>query len=283
MGATLRESYLEHRSWLSVICAIKKLNTISFEMRAHRGITTSCLSGDELFYLLIDKNSKRIDQYMDDLKTWQSLFCFLGVEIDIQCLVHNWLQLKRIWQTKSPMENFNQHSEMLNDINVIIWRLAVSADYNLIENSDDNKARLCLFLLSAHRTVMESIARLRGIGSFLCAKDEVNKDESEMFRQEVKLIFIKWHEWIDAYQKLPVHYQSLFNHRVQHGQMTRDFIKFMSIVEPLQLEGGDIPNSSEVFNAANRLLSALQNQFNEGLHMMAECMPRELHSWVNGE
>ena len=282
LGSTLKQSYYAHRNWLSVIEIIRQLNRLSFEVRAHRGASTAYLSGDKFFYFASRQNTQRINLCFSDLEMYHSIIEMLELDLDFKCLIHNWMQIKRHWTRSQPLENFNQHSDLLHDLNVIIWRLAVSADSSIVEKGSNDKARLCYFLLNAHTTAIESIARLRGVCSYLSAKEAVTNDERSMVEQEIKLTFIKWHEWMDAFQNLPEQYQDACNYKVLQGQITRYFLVFMEMVEPFKEEACKLPNSSEVFNSANQILSALQLQLNEGLNQLAECMPDELEAWVKG-
>ena len=280
---TLRDSYQTHQRWLSVINIIKSLNELCFELRAHRGSSTAQLIGDSIFKPLTEQKSNRIAQMLVGFDEYAVVIETLKLKMEFNAITHKWLQIQRQWSHQAALENFNQHSELLNDINEVIWKLAISADPSIKHHGDNDKAQLCYFLLKAHTQALESIARLRGISSYLCAKDVLVDEDRNLISLEIKRTFNNWNFRLDAFQNLPYRFQKLLDKIVADKKLTSYLIELIEMVSSIQNPSLALPNSSEVFNSANHILDALQIQYSQGLDQLTTFLPEELDAWIVGK
>ena len=279
---SLKESYQTHQRWLDVINIIRLLDELCYELRAHRGSSTAQLIGDSIFKSFTEKKSERIstllvniDPFHDDIQT-------LGLSKNFSAITHQWLKIQRQWQWQSALNNFNQHCDMLDNINKVIWKLAISADPSLKDRGDNDKTQLAHFLLKPHTHTLESIARLRGVSSYLCAKDYLTEEDRHLISIEIKRTFNHWNYRFEAFQLLPLRFQRLLEKNIGNNTLTHYLIELIDRISTIQNPDKALPNSSEIFNSANHIIDALQNQYSEGLDHLSKFLPQELDAWVSG-
>ncbi len=152
-------------------------------LQAHRGMTNSYLSGDNNFIAKIDANEQKNDALVlnidkidsllgDKLHTtanWSSIKSDWG---DIKVL---WMQLKSDSRTLTAQESFIKHTDLINRSLNFMLQVADSSTLTLDPQMETYYLIDVVYLRSL--SVIEGMAKIRGIGTGIFARKEIRPDE----------------------------------------------------------------------------------------------------------
>ena len=275
----LIQSHKQHQNWLMAIEIIHELNELCLHIRSHRGTSTAQLEGDKFFESFTEKTAQTISEKLVDLDERNSIFSSFEAEDAFFVVVQQWLKIQLHWRQWYAYKNFSKHSDLLADIHKLICQIS---DYYIKQQRDESdSAELAYFLFHPHIKAMESIAKIRGLGCFTCAKQYVSAEDKKVLRTEIKQFYLLWSQRNEAFMQLPLLMQSPLIKDADARQLNAFIADFIHLTEPLVMHHPAMPNATEIFNAGSCILNIMNMQFNLGLEQLKEYFPDELQQWVN--
>ena len=276
---SIARSHQSLKQWHATIDMIKQLHLLCSDIRAHRGASTALLGGDGFFSSIVDKYAKNINLYLLAIQTDRENLVLLQSVQEFEDIHSKWKAIKEHWIRRPQLSNFYEHCELLTAMQNLIWKLALKADSGLISNSD--KALISRFVLRYHAESMEAIARLRGYACAFCANELITQQERSLIADEIKDVFHSWQRREESFNTLPYEFYKKVQQLAPQLNLTDDLLNFINLVSPMQREGENAPNGSEVFNQANMILNIMNAQYLEGLDTLKFFMPDDLLDWIS--
>ena len=270
------------KQWHSAIDIITMLHTLCGDLRAHRGASTALLGGDLFFQSASKSYAENIDKQLlklekslqydkDNIVVVSSLEDFISIQ-------DKWQLIQQHLKRHPQLSNFYAHCQLLNDIQTLIWQLAIQADPSLTGNS--HKALLSRFILKHHADTMESIARLRGYACTFCANGELSDEQSLLLSDEIDEVLNIWHKRQIAFETLPLEYYSQVEQLNQQTSLKQYLLDFIELVRPMCRKESELPNGSEIFNQANKALNLCNIQYVNGIDVLKNILPPEILEWI---
>ena len=273
----LNKSHRMHQNWLKALGIIEQLHDLCFDIRSHRGTSTAQLEGDIFFQNITQNTSQRISQALVQLGDQHAIFKALNSHKEFLEITRLWLNIQASWQATKSYDNFVEHCQLIEKIQQLIWQLASFASPDILDNNE--KARLAHFILRTQAELMENIAQLRGLSCLYCARGELQRKDKKIIRDEIQGIYQIWQGWLCELNELPAQFRQPLNDDVHQNQLKRYIDEFIQLVQGFQSQ--QLPNASETFNAANRILNALNSQYKSGLELLRSCLRDELQQWIS--
>jgi hypothetical protein len=276
LNNALKESYLAHQQWLAAIEAIRLLQQLAIDVRIHRGSSTAELLGDSFFQPITVKTSHHIDATLQKLAS--ETLCANSCMLESK-----WRHILLHWRDKKAIESFNSQTAYLEYIQGFIWQLALKSSEDLRENPDCKKSQMAYFLLQQHSHAIESIAKLRGLSCYICAKPNITNEDVRLVRKACRNALLHWENRQQALIALSPESQIVLFVRKTQSQQTQLLNDLIDQIKPTLKAREHRTNASQMFNQANKLLNQLQLQYNQGLDYLCQCMSEDLQFWLKGK
>ena len=273
------QSHKQHQNWLLAVNIIKQLNELCFHIRSHRGTSTAQLEGDTFFASISEATASTISEMCVQQDDQCEVFLAFNAYDQFHNVVQQWLEIQLHWKAFQAFENFQKHSLLLETIHQLMWRF--SDHYIQQQDSQTEKVVLTKFLLRTHLAAIESVARLRGIGCYLCAKDYLSSEDKKLIREEIRQNYLLWSKRSQALSDLPAALKQPLLMSADNNELNRLMADFTHLLESVIKSHRHIPNGCEVYNAGSSILSAMNLQLNSGLDELKQYLPDTLNSWVN--
>lgn len=277
--STLIQSHKRHKNWLKAIKLIQNVNDLCVDIRCHRGTSCAQLEGDQFFDAVTTVTAQSISAAFVDLDDQQDIFVDFDAYEHFHEVVQMWLNIQLHWQSDNAFDNFQKHSDLLKEIQRLI---CLFSDY-YVEQLDDSsdKSRLTHFLLQTHINTMESVARLRGLGCFFCAKGQLSTADKKVLRDEIKYGYLLWSQHCREQSSLSLVMRGRLTINTSSYQLNCLMAEFIQLLEAVMKNDQHAPNGSEVFNAGSRILSSMNIQINLGLEELKQYLPEDLNQWIH--
>lgn len=276
--STLIKSHQQHQSWLKAIDLIIELNELCINIRSHRGTSTAQIEGDHFFNDVTEATAKTISEMFVQLDNQGEIFQHFEAHEHFFDVVQQWLQIQIHWTELDARNNFDQHLQLLESVQQLIWRF--SDYYNQQQQDESDKSILTHYLLRTHMTTMESVACLRGIGCFYQAKKHLSPEDKKIMRDEIKKTYLIWSQRDNELNNLPQALQESLFQVNEANKINRFMTDFTQLLEAALKQQQYMPNGSEIFDAGSRILSVLNMQLNQGLGELKAYLPKTLEQWV---
>ncbi len=155
----------EQRAGLAAIGKIRKL--VEF-IPQHRGMSNSLLLGDESFKDKISVIQEKVDSSIKEIDTYSDMSSQSGRWNKIKS---DWSDLKRRYLGLSAPKNFQQHSDLINE--VLYLMVDIANDTGLYFHSNKKCRDLTVGLFYYLPMMIEFVARARGVGTGVAAQGKV--------------------------------------------------------------------------------------------------------------
>ncbi|CAH0991584.1 hypothetical protein SIN8267_01693 [Sinobacterium norvegicum] len=278
----IQHSFRQHKHWLAVIEAIKNIQTLSYEVRNHRGATTAQLVGDDFLNSIAFRQQQSADKMLATIERFSNSFPDILQRKEYACISQSWRAIQQQWHNLGPLACFDLHSKLLDYLNKLSWLIAIRTDGDILDNKGGDKSRLSHFIFSHLIQLIESTARLRGIACFHCSKGELNAEDRQELGRLLNTLFQQWSDLQREHKNMPLYSQQLVEDSINCRDMQSLLCDFFDVINPIQNTQEELPVSADIFLSAGPFLAALKHQYNILVDQLAGCMPSNLNHWVNG-
>jgi hypothetical protein len=278
----IQHSFRQHKHWLAVIEAIKDIQTLSYEVRNHRGATTAHLVGDDFLNSVAFRQQHSANKVLATIERFSQNFPELLQRKEFYCIKQSWQAINQQWSTLSPTSCFELHSKLLDYLNKLSWLVAIRTDTEIIDNKGGEKSRLSYFIFSHLIQLIESTAKLRGIACYYCNKENLTAEDRQEIGCMLNDLFEQWSNLKREYKNIPLNCQQFIDQKVNCNDLQNLLCDFFDVINPIQNSREELPVSADIFLSAGPFLAALKQQYNILVDQLAGCMPSSLSHWVNG-
>lgn len=152
-------------------CAQLSLHAIELIslLQQHRGMVLAVLGGDVFFETRVDAIRPQI---IDQLRVLKKFISELFPEAEWQRLCDEWYTLSHHWRQDSASESFDLHTHVIQQMLLLLRTYNNAGVFDQISEPD---RRLAYLTLNQLPELMETAAEIRGIATFLLARQSMNE------------------------------------------------------------------------------------------------------------
>ncbi|MDH5180058.1 MAG: methyl-accepting chemotaxis protein [Gammaproteobacteria bacterium] len=225
----------------------------------HRGMTNGFLKGNTGFETKINTVKDKIDQQFLALKNFDQKIKIDANSTDkLGHIIKEWNEVKVVSKNQEISENFEKHSEIIEDLDELLFLIGKSAEISLDPKIDSNT--LANILLVQLPALTDNMGRARGIGSGIATAGKFTPDEFvelstfiDRLRVNIRVMNNNLQAALDANPELK---KKLSGIAEQNLQSINQFIKMLE-VNLINAETVEI-DSNKVFSAGT---DAISNSF----------------------
>ena len=297
------EDYISlYRTRRDILLLIKHLNQLSRAVQRHRGMSLALLAGSDLFhgdFELLQRQLQRRLAFLVALCSQEG--CPLS-ERDRDNLLNAWETIRSGFQDDDVIDNFELHSHFIEQLQVLSSSFArelekpvsvlVAQAHKLDVSEEPQSAtdyprlfqqiEVIAFAAQQVPTMVEQIARIRGLATYAAAKKECDYHHDRKLRYAISCAR-------SANEKLRHHAERLET-VLQGGAPSLSLIKayelklmfLLNMVENDILSGGPIStNSHQLFELATEIIDMYLKVVDEAFDLMGVWMQEDLERWIS--
>ncbi|GAA3962436.1 hypothetical protein [Allohahella marinimesophila] len=141
-------------------------------LQQHRGMVLAVLGGDVFFETRVETIRPQV---IDQLRVLKQFVSELFPEAEWQRLCDEWYTLSHHWRQDSASESFDLHTHVIQQMLLLLRTYNNAGVFDQISESD---RRLAYLTLNQLPELMETAAEIRGIATFLLARQSMDKGAS---------------------------------------------------------------------------------------------------------
>ncbi|MEJ2362416.1 MAG: hypothetical protein P8Z75_13530 [Gammaproteobacteria bacterium] len=291
-AARIVVKYLHHLRSITVIRQLLSLITV---VQQHRGANLALLEGDDTFSGKVSALQNEINNRFTTLQLLNRELSTPIPDPEIATLLQEWRTL-RDWAGGSALENFNLHSNFIEQLMKLMWQVTEKTDSfqlaaaqapanNDITSSpaggsfaDDTL--LVQFILLETPEFMELLARLRGLATHACVMGACDPEHGTWLDYLLKQLNLKK-------ERFRVLSKSLQKYSLRDVPALIDLqIQDVRIVQLIQLVENKILrqdtielDSHHIFSMATNIINAQMEVVRQGLDFIQNKIHRQLDGW----
>lgn len=173
---TSNEQIEEGETELRALEYLNALDEILALVPQHRGTAQGYLSGDRSQKPILDSLALQVETGFASLREIDARY---GKELEtstqLGVINNDWAQLRDELDQLTPEESFPRHTEIINQVNRMVFSLATSG--KLVENGDPTDVYLVGIMTQRIPLLVETFGRLRGLGNGLAASGAVSPEQ----------------------------------------------------------------------------------------------------------
>lgn len=183
---------------------ISQLNQMAKAVQRHRGMSMGILAGSTLFKGDFDVLQRQVERRLSTLQMFAKQTTGLLSAREKENLHNAWLTIRADWQDDDVIDNFELHSHFIEQLRHMVINLAallekpvsvVAAELAGIELSGDSEhdnyplmfkqIELINFALREVPSMVEQVARIRGLSTYAAAKGECDYHHDRKLRYAI--------------------------------------------------------------------------------------------------
>ncbi|MFL0810942.1 MAG: lytic murein transglycosylase [Agarilytica sp.] len=283
---------------------VHQINHLVKDVQRHRGVSMGLLAGNKAFendfYVMQNQISRRLS----------TLSAFAVSEGDVfgererQNVQIAWDSIRHNWQGDKLSDNFELHSHFIEQLFQIVNLIRRQLEPPLLANfaeevsihasfDEANKAsateysqqtkqiELLQFTCLLLPTIVETLAKIRGLASFSAAVGSAQYDHDRKLRFLVQTAKEQNERLRQRAQRLHAVIGSEFNAKYIVGELETKFVHLIELVIHDVLSGKTIhASSSQLFNLATNLIDKYWSIVDDGLDLVRHWHREELERWI---
>lgn len=284
--------YLHH---LRSITVIRQLISLLSATQQHRGATLALLGGDGYFSDKVASLQNEIDGRITTLQLLNHELSEPILARDIGTLLQEW-ETVRDWPGGKALENFNLHSNFIEQQMKLIWHVTEKTNCFLLAatpkpaNPDTcppqqrellaGDTLLVQFILLETPELMEVLARIRGLATHACVIGVCDAEHSSWLDHLLKQLNLKKERFrilsnsLQRYSLRDV--PALINLEIQDVRI----VQLIQLVENNILHQDKIDiDSHNIFSMATNIINSQTEVVKQGLDFIQNKIHRQLDGW----
>ena len=282
---------------LIALSLIKQISHLCRAIQRHRGLGMSLIAG----YLEFEKDFSllqvQVGRRMKALQAFALESNDLLSEGQLEKLSSAWSTIERDWQDDSVMENFEYHSHFIEQLLQLMMNLArlletpVASDFTNAVNDEGgsegepkrhqfNQVGLLVFVCNQLPSLVESVAKIRGISTLAATRGHQDELEASKLRYFI--------------QGARVQHEKVRSQADRLLEVTRDSIRSLPLIKAYEfklmfltttvekeiLEPKKISmDSRQLFDLATEIIDVYLKVVDEGLSLLLFWQEESLESW----
>jgi len=282
------EKYLHHLRSITVIRQLVLLITVT---QQHRGTNLALLEGDSSFADKVVALQAEIDNRFATLQILNQELSAPIPPLDIRTLMQEWKTV-RDWSGGKALENFNLHSNFIEQQMKLMWRVTEKTNCFVLALSGGTSSQsellagdslLVEFILHEEPEFMELLARLRGLATHACVIGTCDSDHSSWLDSLLKQLNLK-KERFRVLSKLLQKYSlrdvpAMIDLQIQDVRI----VQLVQLVENRILHQDKIElDSHHIFSMATNIVNSQKEVVRQGLDFIQNKIHRQLDDWYDG-
>lgn len=277
---------------------VHQINHLVKDVQRHRGISMGLLAGNKAFekdfYALQSQISRRLSTLMAFAASGEDVIA----ERERSNILFAWDTIRLDWQGDKLSDNFELHSHFIEQLfqilNLISRRLetplleSMGGDLDITEPETSHahprqakQIELLQFTCSLLPTIVETMAKIRGLASFSAAIGSAQYDHDRKLRYLVQVAKEQNERLRQRAQRLHDVLGGEFNAKYVVGELETKFVHLIELVTLDVLSGKTIhSSSSQLFNLATNLIDKYWSIVDEGLDLIRAWHRAELETWI---
>lgn len=158
---------------LRSITVIRHLFPLIVACQKHRGAKLALLEGDSFFESKETELQHEIDKRLLALSILTVEMKVMAASSDFSSLTHEWDTVK-IWSDGPSLENYNLHSHFIEKQMKLVWQIAENS--SCFSSDTENDHLLIRFILHETPELIEHIARIRGLATYVAAVGDIDDE-----------------------------------------------------------------------------------------------------------
>ncbi len=269
------------------------------DVQRHRGISMGLLAGNRVLEGDLSELQCQVARRLEVIHAFAGMTDGVFNQRDRDSVQFAWGTIRDNWQDDKLSENFELHSYFIEQLFHVSSMLAKSIEVPMLNSLDEcmggdafsvgevsrhtKQVELVSFACVALPTMIETIAKIRGLASFSAA---VGRAEYEHDR---KLRFLlqcarEQNEMIhQRAQRLHEVLKGDFNIKYVIGELEIKFVHLMALVDKDVLSGKAIhSSSSQLFGLATSIVDRYWGIVDDGLGILRRWQIDDVESWISG-
>ncbi len=277
---------------------ITQINHLVKNVQRHRGISMGLLAGDLAFEKEFGLLQHQIDRRLSLLAVFAVEDGSLLSERDKSNIQQAWDTIRKDWQDDKLTDNFELHSHFVEQLRQTSLAIAKHLEVPVVfqighqasqfEFADDKgtpraakQIELLYFACSLSPTMIESMAKIRGLASFAAASGVIGYEYDRRLRYLLQCAREQHAKLLQCAQRMDEILGGELQAKKVVGNLETKFIHFMELVSNDVLSGTVIrSSSSQLFNLATVLIDGYWHVVDEGLDLMRSWHRNDLDLWV---
>ncbi len=278
---------------------IHQINHLVKGVQSHRGISMGLLAGNRALESDLNGLQGQIGRRLATLNAFSSMTEGLFNPRDRDSIQFAWDTIRDNWQDDKLSENFELHSYFIEQLFHVSSVVAKSLEVPMLESLDERVAagafsvgeysrhtkqvELLHFSCSVLPTIIESIAKIRGLASFSAAMGSAEYEHDRKLRFLLQCAREQNETTHQRAQRLHGVLKGEFKAKYVIGELETKFVHLIELVEKDILSGQAIhSSSSQLFDLATNVIDRYWGIVEDGLGMLRIWHRDDLELWISG-
>jgi len=280
----------EFRRREDALSLIYQVNQLIKAVQKHRGMTMALIGGNKGFRNDFSELQYQLDRRIATLQAFIRRTGRLISKHQEESLRLAWQTIRQDWQDDKLSDNFELHSHFIEQLQAIVYSLAKELEKPLdgVKSSDSveypqifKQIELLNFVARELPEMIEQIARVRGLSTYIAASGEVEYHHDRKLRYVLQCAKQQNEKLRHQSERLRTVLKGAISSLPEIKAIELKLIYLMETVENDVLGGGTIKtNSHQLFKLATELIDVYWAVVNEGLTVVRRWHEELLETWL---
>jgi len=279
---------------------VTQLNHLVKAIQQHRGISMGLLAGNRAFEEKFNALQKQIDRRLLMIDIFSGENGRLISLRDKDNIKLAWTTIRQGWQDDKVSDNFELHSHFIEQLFQLNLAIGKTLEAPPVDESgfapkgqeshvtsysrQVRQIELLTFICSLLPTMVENLAKIRGLASFAAAVGGAQYDHDRRLRYFLQCAREQNDKLRQCARRLHEVLNGEFKAKIVIGELEAKFVHLIELVTHDVLSGKVInSSSSQLFNLATVLIDKYWSMVDEGLDIIRFWHRVDLENWIVNE
>ncbi len=276
---------------------VHQIDHLVKDVQSHRGVSMGLLAGNRALEADLNGLQGQIARRLVTIDAFASMTDGLFNQRDRESIQFAWDTIRDNWQDDKLSENFELHSYFIEQLFHVSSVVVKSIEVPMLESLDERvgvdafsvgeysrhtkQVELLNFSCSVLPTMIESIAKIRGLASFSAAVGGAEYEHDRKLRFLLQCAREQNETIHQRAQRLHEVLKGEFKAKYVIGELETKFVHLIELVDKDILSGKTIhSSSSQLFDLATNIIDRYWGIVDDGLGVLRKWHRDDLELWI---